>query len=109
MGVPNQVPSVPSVGVAQTDAPAFTIGQLAQEFGLTIRALRFYEARGFLAPRRQGSARLYGPSDRDRIGLILHAKRLGFTLREIAELMAAQGETDLRSLHLNRRQCTDQI
>jgi DNA-binding transcriptional MerR regulator len=86
----------------------FTIGQLAREFGVTFRTLRFYESRGFVTPRRQGTTRLYRQADRDRIALVLKAKRLGFTLREINLLLASQQGTP-DSLRLSRRQCTDQI
>jgi DNA-binding transcriptional MerR regulator len=95
---------------AEPEGPAFTIAQLAGEFGLTLRALRFYESRGFLAPRRAGAARFFSRTDHDRIALILRAKRLGFTLREIASLIAegARG-ADYGSLNLSRQQCTEQI
>ncbi|MEA2937313.1 MAG: hypothetical protein QOC56_817 [Alphaproteobacteria bacterium] len=95
---------------AGADEAVFTIGELAQEFGLTMRALRFYESRGFLAPRRAGPSRLYGQWDHDRIVLILKAKKLGFTLREIGDLIATRsGDADPSSLELSRRQCTEQI
>jgi DNA-binding transcriptional MerR regulator len=85
-----------------------TIGQLASEFGLTLRALRFYESRGFLTPRREGAARLYQHADRARLALVLEAKALGFTLREIGDLIAA-GAAGPGSLQLDRRRCVEQI
>lgn len=85
-----------------------TIGQLSEEFGLTLRALQFYESRGFLSPLREGAARLYQPADRMRLAFILEAKSLGFTLREIGELIIA-GAAKSGSLKLNRRQCVEQI
>jgi DNA-binding transcriptional MerR regulator len=88
--------------------PIFTIGQLAEDFGVTLRTLRFYESRGFVSPRRQGSTRLYSQADRDRIALILKAKRLGFTLREIGLLLKGHAGTP-EGLRLSRRQCTEQI
>jgi DNA-binding transcriptional MerR regulator len=92
------------------DTGAFTIGQLTQEFGLTLRTLRFYEHLGLLSPRRSGTARLYSRSDHDRIALILHGKRLGFTLREIRQLLASpQPDGDQSSLKLSRAQCVEQI
>jgi DNA-binding transcriptional MerR regulator len=73
------------------DEPSqWTIGALAREFGLTLRTLRFYEDRGLLRPERQGSTRLYTPSDRRRLKLILQARRMGFTLREIYGILADQ-------------------
>lgn len=94
---------------ADADPPLFTIGQLSHEFGVTLRTLRFYEARGFLSPQRTGTTRLYRQCDHDRLALILKAKKLGFTLREIAELMADEGEGGLAALPLSRRQCVEQI
>ena len=60
----------------------FTIGQLAQEFELTPRAIRFYEDLGLLAPGRAGRQRVYSARDRTRLALTLRAKRLGLTLTE---------------------------
>ena len=60
----------------------FTIGQLAQEFELTPRAIRFYEDLGLLAPSRAGRQRVYSARDRTRLALTLRAKRLGLTLTE---------------------------
>jgi DNA-binding transcriptional MerR regulator len=69
---------------------SFTITQLAAEFGMTTRAIRFYEDQGLLAPRRVGSnaapRRVYGARERVRIRLILRGKRLGMSLAEIKEL-----------------------
>lgn len=65
----------------------YTIGDLAREFDVTLRALRFYEAQGLLNPRRDGQMRLYGVEDRARLTLILKGKSLGFTLREIRALI----------------------
>jgi DNA-binding transcriptional MerR regulator len=95
--------------VVETDAlgsPAMTIGQVAREFGLTFRALRFYEAKHLLSPRRHGAKRLYRRSDRERLALILTGRRLGFTLAEISELV---GRPDGNSLHLSREKCIEQI
>ena len=98
---------------ADDDGPALTIAQLSRELGVSFRTLRFYESRGFIAPRRAGPARLYRKSDRERLGIILKAKQLGFTLREIADLLAlsdasAQGAPG-SGLQLSRQQCTEQI
>ncbi len=89
--------------------PEFTIGQLSDAFGVTLRTLRFYEARGFLSPRRSGAVRLYSQSDRDQLALILKAKKLGFTLREIAGLLAEERPGQEAALPLSRRQCVEQI
>ena len=63
----------------------YTIGELAREFDITTRTIRFYEDEGLLAPIRVGSKRLYRRRDRTRLKLILRGKRLGFTLGEIRE------------------------
>ena len=76
---------------AEAPAPArephFTISQLASEFALTTRAIRFYEDEGLVAPRRHGQARIYGERERTRIKLILRGKRLGLALAEIREIL----------------------
>jgi DNA-binding transcriptional MerR regulator len=64
----------------------YTISELAQEFALTTRAIRFYEDEGLIAPVRHGRARVYGDRERTRIKLILRGKRLGLALSEIREL-----------------------
>ena len=73
----------PVAGQAMT---TYSISDLAQEFALTTRAIRFYEDEGLLAPRRKGQARVYGERERTRIKLILRGKRLGLALSEIREL-----------------------
>ena len=65
----------------------YSIGELASEFDVTPRAIRFYEAEGLLAPRRDGQRRIYTPRDRTRLKLTLRGKRLGLTLSEIRELI----------------------
>lgn len=65
----------------------FSISELAREFDVTPRAIRFYEAEGLLAPRREGQKRIYTARDRTRLKLTLRGKRLGLTLSEIRELI----------------------
>lgn len=65
----------------------WSIAELAREYNVTPRAIRFYEDEGLLSPTRQGMARIYSQGDRWRLGWILRGKRLGFTLAEIKELM----------------------
>jgi DNA-binding transcriptional MerR regulator len=65
----------------------FSISELAREFDVTPRAIRFYEDQGLLAPRRVGQRRVYTPRDRTRLKLTLRGKRLGLTLSEIRELI----------------------
>ncbi len=66
--------------------PTYTISDLAREFALTTRAIRFYEDEGLLAPLRRGQTRVYGERERTRIKLVLRGKRLGLALSEIREL-----------------------
>ncbi|CUA98377.1 MULTISPECIES: MerR family transcriptional regulator [Pannonibacter] len=70
----------------------YTITQLTQEFGITTRTLRFYEAQGLITPQRRGRQRLYKPADRTRLKLILRGKRLGFSLTEISEIIGMYGK-----------------
>ena len=65
----------------------FSIGELAREFGLTTRAIRFYEDCGLLAPQRAGRNRVYTARDRARLTLTLRGKRLGLKLAEVKELV----------------------
>ena len=65
----------------------YSIGDLSREFGVTTRAIRFYEDQGLLSPTRNGQNRIYRPRDRVRLKLILRGKRLGFPLKEIRELI----------------------
>ena len=65
----------------------FTIGELAREFDLTTRAIRFYEDCGLITPQRAGRNRIYTQRDRTRLKLTLRGKRLGLTLAEVKELV----------------------
>ena len=76
-----------AVGGAAAAAPTFAIGELAREFDLTTRAIRFYEDCGLLAPLRRGRQRVYSLRDRTRLKLTLRGKRLGLTLAEVKELV----------------------
>jgi len=80
----------------------FSISELAREFDVTPRTIRYYEAEGMLAPARRGQRRIYSPRDRVKLSLILRGKRLGFSLAEANEIIelynAPQGEAG--QLHL---------
>ena len=65
-----------------------TITELARESGVTARAIRFYESKGLLTPRRAGTTRIYTYRERGRLQLILRGKRLGFSLTDIGEYLA---------------------
>jgi DNA-binding transcriptional MerR regulator len=71
----------------ETERAEFSISELAREFDITPRAIRFYEDQGLLAPKREGQRRIYTPRDRTRLKLTLRGKRLGLTLSEIRELI----------------------
>jgi DNA-binding transcriptional MerR regulator len=70
-----------------SDKEVFTIRELTREFGLTARALRFYEEKGLLAPKRQGQDRLYSRRDRSRLRLVLMGKWVGFSLEEVKAML----------------------
>lgn len=64
----------------------FSIGELAREFDITTRSIRFYEDQGLILPTRKGQTRIYNQRDRVRLKLILRGKRLGFSLAETGRL-----------------------
>lgn len=68
-------------------ADSYSISELAQEFGITTRTIRFYEDKGLISPERRGQTRVYTPEDRVRLKLILRGKRLGFSLDESREII----------------------
>lgn len=70
-----------------TEAVSFGIGDLTKEFGVTARALRFYEEQGLIAPRRDDQVRVYSRRDRTRLVWILRGKSVGFSLHDIGELL----------------------
>ncbi|MEO9131653.1 MAG: MerR family DNA-binding transcriptional regulator [Sphingomonas sp.] len=69
------------------DRDHFSISDLSAEFGVTARALRFYEDEQLIAPERRGTARIYSQRDRARLAWILRGKRVGFSLAEIREMI----------------------
>ena len=66
---------------------SFTISELAGEFDISTRTIRYYEEVGLINPRRDGNRRIYTRSDRTRLKLILRGKNFGFTLEEIKEMI----------------------
>ncbi|WP_430455509.1 MerR family transcriptional regulator [Rheinheimera sp.] len=68
------------------DQTTYSISELAKEFDITTRSIRFYEDQGLLTPQRQGQTRIYSKRDRVRLKLILRGKRLGFSLAETGQL-----------------------
>jgi len=72
--------------VRSTMSTTYTISELAKEFGVTTRTIRFYEDQGLLSPKRDGTTRVFSSRDRVRLKLALRGKRLGFSIAEIREL-----------------------
>jgi DNA-binding transcriptional MerR regulator len=87
--------------------PVYTIGELAKQFELSLRALRFYESQGLLSPGRRDWRRLYERKDADRLTIILKAKKLGLTLCEIRQMIVGEGSQ--QTLRLSRERCLAQI
>ena len=83
------------------DITTYSIGELAREFDITTRSIRFYEDQGLLTPTRQGQTRLYTNKDRVRLKLILRGKRLGFSLAETKRLfdLYDMENSSVRQLH----------
>ena len=69
----------------------YTVPELAETLGVTPRSIRFYEQKGLVAPKRAGTTRIYTRQDRARMLIILRGKRLGFTLKEIADYLDLYG------------------
>ena len=103
-------PVMPVNGVVTVDEPTFTISDLAREFGVSLRTLRFYESRSLLSPRRNGRVRLYSQGDRERLALILRGKKLGFPLDDIRGMLdEAQDGAAPTALNVSREKCAEQI
>ena len=78
----------------------FAIADLAREFGISTRAIRFYEAKGLLSPERVGATRIFRRRDRARLILILRGKRLGFSLRDISDYLSLYDANRTQQVHL---------
>ena len=78
----------------------FAIADLAREFGISTRAIRFYEAKGLLSPERVGATRIFRRRDRARLILILRGKRLGFSLRDISDYLSLYDANRSQQVHL---------
>jgi len=80
----------------------YSISDLAQEFDITTRTIRFYEAEELLHPTRKGQTRIYNDQDRVHLKLILRGKRLGFSLAESKELITLYDPSSQNTKQLNR-------
>lgn len=103
----------------------YKIGDLAREFDVTLRTLRFYEDRGLIKPARSGTTRLYSADDRERLRIALFGKRIGLSLGEIREMLnlheSEQADDDqvgkirdiyssrLKALEIQREETTETI
>lgn len=92
-------------------AETYTIAQLSNEFGITPRAIRFYEDKNLLSPTRQGLNRIYTRRDRARLALILRGKRLGFRLDDIKEMLDLydHGEGQIEQMQFTLDRSRDRI
>lgn len=88
------------------DQQIYSITDLSEEFGVTARALRFYEDEGLISPERQGLARIYSRRDRARLAWILRGKRVGFSLNDIREMIdlydADEGHEEQRRVTMDK-------
>jgi DNA-binding transcriptional MerR regulator len=112
--IPDLVAGFDSDTSASAGQEQFTIRDLAREFGVTARTLRFYEEKELIAPRRAGQDRLYSRRDRARLKYVLMGKSVGFSLEEIRAMLdlydLGDGQvTQLRVAHTRFREQIDRL
>jgi DNA-binding transcriptional MerR regulator len=102
----------------QTAQETYSIGDIAKEFDITTRSIRFYEDQGLVTPTRKGQTRIYNQRDRVRLKLILRGKRLGFSLAETGRLFdlydadrssASQLETIMKLIAQKKNDLSQQL
>ncbi|MEE9313811.1 MAG: MerR family transcriptional regulator [Rhizobiaceae bacterium] len=99
-----------------SDRTIYKIGDLAREFDVTLRTLRFYEDRGLIKPARQGTTRLYSSEDRERLRVALFCKRIGLTLSDIRKVLELHeinddvplAETKIRDVYASQLKTLEQ-
>ena len=100
-----------STKIDKDDRVRFSITELAEEFGVTSRTIRFYEDKGLVNPDREGTTRIYSRKDRGRLKIILRGRRLGFSLQDIKKMLdmySPKGEpTDQLTFTLQK--CEEQL
>jgi DNA-binding transcriptional MerR regulator len=114
LSLSHTAPNLAAKTAADDVDATFTITELAEEFSITARSIRFYEDKGLIQPKRSGTARIYNRRDRGRLILILRGKRLGFSLAEIQEMLDLYDHSDdrveqLKTMLLRSRERLDAL
>jgi DNA-binding transcriptional MerR regulator len=96
---------------AMSERQEYSIGEMCDSFGVTARALRFYEDEQLIAPERRGTARIYSERDRARLTWILRGKRVGFSLNDIREMLDLYdlGDRQQTQLRVTLERCRQRI